>query len=244
MKKLLALVMTIILCACLVACSAPNSDYEAGKAHGDAQASIVNNPLNRKIVYTVYMTLESKDITALKNSINAKNDELGGYIEDSDEDYSDGECVEARITYRVPTEKLDEFVNTIEGNGGVESKSISTTDITTSYVDALAEKSALEQRKALLSQMLDDTSISATDRINIINEISKVNTELQSIELLINNYDSDVNYSTVVITIEEAPAFMDYFTPVIIFVLIPIAVLGIVFGSIAISKKRRIAENK
>ncbi len=244
MKKLLALVMAIILCACLVACSAPNSDYEAGKAPGDVQASIVNNPLNRKIVYTVYMTLESKDITALKNSINAKNAELGGYIEDSSEDYSDGKCVEAWITYRVPTEKLDEFVNTIEGNGGVESKSISTTDITTSYVDALAEKSALEQRKALLSQMLDDTSISATDRINIINEISKVNTELQSIELLINSYDSDVNYSTVVITVEEAPTFMDYFTPVIIFVLIPIAVLSIVFGSIAISKKRRSAENK
>ena len=239
MKKLLALIMALAFLLCLVACRASNSDYEAGKAPGDVQASIVNNPLNRKIVYTVYMTLESKDITALKNSITAKNTELGGYIEDSDEEYDDGECVEAQITYRVPTEKLDEFVNTIEGNGGVESKNVNTSDITTSYVDAVAEKSALEQRKTLLSQMLADTTISATDRITIINEISKVDTDLQSIELLINSYDSDVNYSTVVITIEEAPTFMDYFTPVIIFILIPIAALGIVFGSIAIAKKRR-----
>jgi hypothetical protein len=30
--------------------------------------------------------------------------------------------------------------------------------------------------------------------MNVINEISKVDAEIQSIELLIKNYDSDVNY--------------------------------------------------
>ncbi|MBE6625505.1 MAG: DUF4349 domain-containing protein [Ruminococcaceae bacterium] len=239
MRKILTLLTVIALCISLFACAPGHGDYDASEGPSSSQNTIVNNPLNRKIIYTVYLDLEAKDVSSLKNDINEKSDALGGYIENSNEEYSDGDCSYVRITYRVPTEKLDEFVNAIEGYGKLIDKSVSTTDITTAYVDAVAEKTALEQRKTLLSEMLNSSTISASDRMNVINEISKVDAEIQSIELLIKNYDSDVNYSTIIVTIEESVSFMDVFPVLAVFMLTPAITLAIVFGSIGIAKKRR-----
>ena len=221
MKKLqiFILCLTFFICLSFVACSnSTNSESLGDQSNTSEKSSIVNNPLNRKIVYTVSMSLKANDVSFLKDMISEKSNALGGYIEKNNEDFGDGKCTRASVTYRIPTEKLDEFIDTIEGVGEIESKNVSTLDITTTYVNAEAQKSALVERKLLLEQMLDDTALSASDRINIINEISAVNTELQELEITINKYDSDINYSTVNITIEEKATFLDIFVPIAIFI--------------------------
>ena len=230
-KIIICLVAAVILCLCFVACSAPDrGDVDNGASApdmGESNESIVNDDVNRKIVYTVRMSLETDDVSALKNTINQKSEELGGYVESNNESYDDGKCTSAYITYRVPTENLDAFISDIEGNGGVESKTVSTTDITTTYVDAVAKKESLLERKQLLEAMLEDASVSASDRINVINEISEVNTELQATELLISGYDSQVGYSTVVVNITEKTEFGDVilaFAIVAAILLVPVAV--------------------
>ncbi len=240
--KYLSLVLALVMCLCIVSCAAKGDSAvgDAGSAPGkDAESSIVNDDINRKIVYTVRIGLETVDVSALVDTVSQKSSELGGYIQSRNESYSDGECTYATITYRVPTEKLDEFVGAIEGNGGVRSKNIGSEDITTKYVDAQAKKSALEERKLLLEQMLEDSTASAGDRITVINEISAVNTELQSIELLIKGYDSEVNYSTVIVTVDEKPTFIEVFSGILIFVGVQLVIVAVILIPIFAAKRRR-----
>ncbi len=236
--KYLSLVLLIVMCLSIVSCAAKGDDVvgDAGAAPEQGEsAPIVNNELNRKIVYTVRIDLEAENVSSRVDSISKKNGELGGYIESRNESFTDGKCTFATITYRVPTEKLDEFVAAIEGSGGIERKHISSEDITTTYVDAQAKKNALEERKQLLEKMLEDSTVSASDRISIINEISTVNTELQAVELLIKGYDSDVNYSTVVVSVDEPTSY----TGLIVFAAIQLGIVALILILIFVSKRKR-----
>ena len=232
------MLMTLV---CFVGCSkSGEDDYDNGATPEDGSDNIVTGETNRKIVYTVTLDLEAKNVGEQKNSITALCKQLNGYVENSYESYNDGKCSGATIVLRIPTENLDSFVNQIEaGDSKITNKRVSTTDITTQYVDAVATKNALLERKAALEALLNDTATSASDKINIINEISKVNTELQATELLITQYDSKVNFSTVTLTIRQAPGIVERFMALIVFVIIPAVVFAIIFTTKAIIKKRR-----
>ncbi len=203
MMRLLSLLLLVTVLLLASACSSKEDVGDSASPEAGTPESIVNDDLNRKIVYNVSISMDSEDVTACKNIITEKCKAVGGYVESNGESYEDGKCTSANVTYRIPTERLDEFVASIEGQGTVARKRIGTTDITTTYVNAEARKTALEERKALLEQLLADSTISASDRIAVINEISSVNTELEAVALLITQYDSQVNYSTVTVSIDE-----------------------------------------
>ena len=161
-------------------------------------------------------------------------------MERNEEDYSDGECTSAYVVFRVPTEQLDTFIAAMESGGGkVSDKRVFSTDITTSYVNATAKKTALETKKAALQALLADATLSASDKVSVISEIAAVDTELQTIELTINEYDSLVDYSTVSVNIQLPAPFMSVFMPFFILLGVPAIVLATVFGVLRMRKKRR-----
>lgn len=238
---LLLTLLTLSLCFSFVSCKEDSRAGGADLGNSEISSEIVNSDINRKIIYTVDIGIKSENITETKSSISAKCDALNGYIESNNESYSDGECTFVRTTYRIPTENLDEFIASLENYGGIERKNVETTDITTEYVNAEAKKSSLEERKAALEKLLDDPSTSAGDKVNIINEISEVNAELQSIELIINSYDSKVGYSSVYITINEPDSPWGGIIVFMIFVGAPAIVALIIIIANRRSKKK---ENK
>ncbi len=248
----LCICLLSILCVLFVGCGANgaqnySSAPETGNDVGDKTQSVtISNPLNRKIVYTVRLQADCEDVKDAKGKLDEKCTTLGGYIEYNSEDYAEGKCTYAYITYRVPTDKLNDFIAQAEKSGEITSKSVDTTDITTAYVNASAQKTALETRKAALQALLNDTAVSASDRITIINEISKVDTELQSIELLLTQYDSMVDYSTVTVTLHDAEWYADE-PPVFAIVSTCVLFAGAIFCAVFFPlyyKKKYNKENK
>lgn len=237
MKKIITLCIVCVFALSLVACGAASDGGPGFSGDPSEGGDIVDTALGRKIVYTVNIEIESADVSAVRNKITEKNSELGGYIGNSSEIYDDGKCIGASITYRVPTDKLDVFLDTIEGQGGIESKSIYTTDITTSYVSADAKRSALAEKKTLLEGLLENDGVSATERVSIISEISEVNAEILALDLQIKEYDSMVNYSTVHLRISER------FDPTILLI-IPGAIALVVAVIIIAEKMRKRAKSK
>ncbi len=250
--KYLCLCLVNLLCFAFIGCGA-QSDYalapeenggsmDGSVGSGNAESSSpVVNPLDRKIIYTVRLSIDCKDVAKSKKTLDEQCAALGGYVQNQSEDYSNGKCTYAYITYRIPTEKLNEFTAQAEGSGKVTNKSLYSTDITTSYVNASAQKQSLETRKAALQELLNDASITASDRIMIINEISKVDTELQSIELLLTQYDSMVDYSTVYITLTGEFVEIDEFPVSLAVVIGVIGAAGIfcaIFFPLRYKKKR------
>lgn len=238
-NKILLMCLALFVCLGAVACSA--SDNNVSDSIGDSEGSsqIVSGELDRKIVYNVYLDIETDTVKKLRDNFAKKCDSVGGYVSFNDESYNDGELESVRVTYRIPTEQLDSFIEAIEGQGKVENKNVSLQDITTSYVNAEAKKNALEERKAQLEELLAEQGISAGEKISIINEISTVNTELMEIQLLIDGYDSMVDYSTVEVYISESSTFWDIVLPIIIFLALPVGVPAVVVFFVLKQAKRK-----
>lgn len=239
--KTLAIILTVILSAMLVGCSAsgiaPSGPSDV-LGEGQENTSFVSGEVNRKIVYTVNMTVETDAVSELKNRLSSKNKDLGGYVSNMSESYDDGKCSYIDITFKVPTEHLDEFLGDIEGSSKVIRKNVKTTDITTEYVNAQSRKKSLEERRSLLEEMLDD-DIAAGDKLSIINEISQVSAEIQSIELMIKGYDSSVDYSTVAITLRAEETFLEKIKPLIIISVLLLIYVGIPLLIVFIIKKHK-----
>ena len=216
-----------------------DTEPEAPPSANDG-SEIVNTDVNRKIVYTVDMSVTATDVTEQAALLSEKVRELGGYVEERNEIFEDGECISANITFRVPTDDLDAFVGSIESDTRVDSKSITSKDITTQYVDATARLESLVERKAQLEKILEDTTLTSGERIEVINEISEVNEKIKAAEILIRDYDSEVEYSKVKLYIqkgrEPVNAALIALIPLIIFVVLPAA---IIIPIVLITKKKK-----
>ena len=215
MKKrifaIFSLMLTLTLCFSFFSCgtddSAANAENEyVGKLTNadmdNGGQTVITGSVNRKIVYTVELEIESEDVGGIYKSLSEKAVALGGYIETDRQYYKDGKTSNCNVTYRIPTEKLNEFLAVAESGGKLTDKYVNTDDITTQYVSAQAKKQALVERKAQYEALLGE-NITVSEKMSLIEQISSVNSQIMQIDLLLSGYDSDVDYSTVSVEISE-----------------------------------------
>ena len=225
-KKIIFLVMvSVLICVAsltFTACSKSNdNDYGGGYPNkseqndslnnGNANESIIVTTTDRMIVYYVDVSVTVKDTAKTLNELKTKTTELGGYEQES---YQNNNGY-TRCIFRIPTEKLDEFVNVISGKGKINNKTVTTEDITEMYTNAVAEKSTLEARKTALEAMLARPDLTLEDEIAITKELSDVDSKLNKYEKQINSYKKQSEYSTVTVSLYKEgeeyvePSFWD-----------------------------------
>ena len=177
----------------------------AGGVHTNSTVSQTAQ-VNRKLIRTVDVNIETKEFDSVLSGIQTKVQELGGYIEQSSLDggsayyshynrYSD-------MTVRVPSDKLDSFIANVKETANVTYISESTEDITLRYVDTESRKIALETERDRLLELLEKAE-TVEDIITIESRLSEVRYELESYASQLRTYDNQVDYSTVHISIRE-----------------------------------------
>lgn len=241
MKKLKKLTFLIIMLALIVTLSACTDGFDDGTGGGSFDQTIVGTGVNRKVVYSVSMTIEVSDVKKVKTALISLAEEKGGFIERNSEDFYSGNVQQGYLTIKVPTDKLDEFMSSVSGTGKTLYKEVYTTDITDDYVDATAKIAALNEQKTAYQQLLQDATITASDRVEIIKEIAAVDTELYRLMELVNEYDSMIDYSTVSIDIELAPGFFEVAAPIVIGVIF-LAGIGVAIYCLFSRKSQATAE--
>ena len=231
-KKVLCFAAALLaLAICFCGC-ASGDGMESGESPDSSggDSAIVADGVDRKIVYTVDMEIETGDVAAVREELLADGKAAGGYVERQN-DYADGDSLSScYIVLRIPTANLDDFVNGAGETGKVRSKRVSSDDITTQYVSASARKAAYEERKAQLTAILEEEGLSAADRIAVIDSVSEVNAALQEIELLLTQYDSLVDYSTVRLDIYKTDVWGIVGTVVAVVLFIGLAAGCLSFG--------------
>ena len=181
---------------------------EAGKAVGVETTTDVSQAaqINRKLIRTFYIDIETKEFDDVLSGIQAKVNELGGYMEqsslDSGSSYYSNYNRYSNMTVRIPSDKLDSFVNNVKETANVTNISESTEDITLSYVDVESRKIALETERDRLLELLEKAE-TVEDIITIEGRLSEVRYQLESYTSQLRTYDNQVNYSTVHIDIRE-----------------------------------------
>ena len=190
-----------------------SGDYEyadeVSEENGSSQAETVEKgeTTGRKLIRNVDMDVETESFDALLASAQSQAEELGGYIESSsisNSSYASSTSAarSARLTARIPSEKLDGYLAGISKQSNVTRKSESTEDVTLQYVDMESHKKALEVEQERLLDLLEQAE-SVEDIITIESRLSDVRYQIESMESQLRTMDNQVNYSTVNLYINE-----------------------------------------
>lgn len=162
--------------------------------------------VNRKLIRTFDINIQTKEFDEVLSGIQTKVQELGGYIEQSSLDggsaYYSSYNRYSNMTVRIPSDKLDQFVETVKETANVTYISESTEDITLRYVDTESRKIALETERDRLLELLEKAE-TVEDIITIEGRLSEVRYQLESYASQLRTYDNQVDYSTVYINISE-----------------------------------------
>jgi hypothetical protein len=167
------------------------------------ESNNVETDSDRKIYYNVNYTIESENVSNIKNSISKKVREFDGYIFNS----VDNEEL-SRYVYRVPTKRVNEFLDYVDSyDDYVIDKTIESTDITTKYSQIQARISILEASKEAYLKVLNDQTLSLSEIMSIREKIEDIDAELLVIYNKLASMDSQIDYSTITITYEDDPKF-------------------------------------
>ena len=181
------------------------NNHNADQGQGQTQTQTNVDPTKgRLLIRTVNMVAETTDFDNVRQSVETKIKDLGGYIEKSGVSGTGkaGSLHNATYTIRIPAERLDELINAVGSNCTVTSSSESTTDVTLSYVDTKARLDSLrveqEQLTELLKQAKDLDSI-----IVLQDRLTQVRYQIESAESTLRVLENQVTYATLSLRIRE-----------------------------------------
>ncbi len=168
----------------------------------------------RKLIKTVDISTETEQFDILVPALQAKVEQLGGYIEEisvyNNTSYHYEGRVEAlrgaSMTARVPKESLDDFLAQVEEQSNVVSQSERVEDVTLQYVDLDSHKRVLVSEQERLIELLAQAE-TVEDLIAIEGRLSEVRYQIESMESQLRTYDNKIDYSTVYLSISEVKKY-------------------------------------
>ena len=182
------------LAACLAVCVLSENDAAAAE---DRQAST-----SPKIIYTANLTLESKDYDTARAALDAALNDAGGYLESSSE-YSDvGSSRSVNLTFRVPEENYQSFLDAVAQAGNVTYKSQQADDVTTQYMDVETRLANLEAQRTRL-QELQAQADNLSDLLQIETSLTDVQSQIESWQSQLDWYSNQVQQCTVYVNLNE-----------------------------------------
>lgn len=179
---------------------------DAGGGESDTVAATsASVETNRKLIKTVNLSVETETYDAFLSSLNEKLAAIGGYTEYFSTSGNDGSRY-GSMTIRVPKDKLDDFLDTVEGASNITYRQENVEDVTLDYVDVESRKKMLETEQERLLELLEEAD-SLEDILTIESRLTEVQYELESKESQLRIYDNQIDYSTVYLDIEEVTRY-------------------------------------
>ncbi len=211
-KIILSALALLLIALSLASCGAAKDSYSSPSYEGsDELSGGVGNKSDviledRKIIKTVYESIETDKYDDFMSNLNTAIAEAGGYISSSsyrgESYYSEGSLRSADLVIRIPAENLEKFTGAVDKYGVVYSYNETVQDITAAYVDVESRIAVLEAEETSLLEMLK-LAESISDAIAIRTRLNDVQSDLASLEAQKRTYDSQVAYSTVNMYVSE-----------------------------------------
>ncbi|MBQ8646713.1 MAG: DUF4349 domain-containing protein [Oscillospiraceae bacterium] len=231
LKRIPALVLALVLCACLlagcggsaaggVASSAVAYDSmtsesapmememgmepgdSAGTGWNDSSSALAADP-SRKIIYTADLELESTQFEQAREDVMAALAQAGGYVQSSE---SGGNAERSSrwvyMSLRVPSEKYASFLSDAESAANLTWKSEGTEDVTAEYVDVEARLASLEAQRKRLEELRDQAS-TLEELLTIEEHLTDVQYRIESYTGQMRVLNDQIDYSTVNLRLDE-----------------------------------------
>ena len=177
----------------------PNNPVEA------TEANVNPAEISEKKIRTVNLSLECKSIEGAEKELNDKVKAQGGYIES--EDYSAisqwNDTKRMNFTIRLPKGNVDSFLDFLNGEGRILSKSENLQDVRLQYRDAKNHIKALETEQERLLALMEKAE-TVDQLIALENRLTDIRYQLDSYNSEILDYDNKVDFSTIYLELQES----------------------------------------
>ena len=195
-----------------------SSEDASYTADSGADSSALRAQDGQKIVYTASLSIQSLEYDQSAASIRRKIREAGGFSEaesEYDKDYNwyrynapSSNTRSLSITARIPSDKFEAFLNSLDGDGKIMSKSVNAQNISQVYANKETYKKALEKEQERLLAMMDKAE-TIEDMIAVESRLSEVERQLNSYKTDLSQMDKDVEFSTVYIDLQEVKRYTE-----------------------------------
>jgi hypothetical protein len=158
--------------------------------------------VQRKLIKNGEITFSTNNIKETRQQLEKVCKEFNGYISSEEQQKFDD-----RISYqeviRIPAGRFDAFMKVIEGLGEhIEYRNLSTQDVTEEFIDTEARLKTKKELEIRYHQLLGKAT-KVADMLSIEEQISKVRTEIESMQGRLNFLTNQVGYSTLTVNYHQ-----------------------------------------
>ena len=174
----------------------------------------VGEGLSEKIIYSVWAEIETRNFDDTIAKVNALIAANGAFIENSNErginyGWSGQSYRHAYFLIRVPVSQLDSMESQLGTLGNVVSQSRNATNITSQFIDTEARRNSLLIQEERILDMLSRVE-DLSDLILLEQHLSSIRYQIESLTSTLNNWQRQVDYSTLTININEVEEFTEF----------------------------------
>ena len=159
-----------------------------------------------KIVKTGEISAQTENYDTFFNNLVKEVNVLGGFLENSSTEvyqmYENKNLMYGSLKIRVPQESFYEIINYLENNAEVRRKNINEIDLTKEYYEKDNKVKNLEIQEQSLRNLFEKAN-TVEEMLLIENELRRVRTEIDSINISLSDIDDRASMSTVDLTVEE-----------------------------------------
>jgi len=166
-------------------------------------------PTADKIIYSGAATVETRKFDDAVSGLVKLVSDSGGFVENSsifgasyDETGEQRGYRTAQYTVRVPAEKFKSVSDSLKTLGNVTQTNTQAENITMQYTDAASHLDALKTQETRLLELLAKAQ-SMDDILKIEEQLSNVRYQIESLTSQLKNWDNEVSYSTLNVSIDE-----------------------------------------
>lgn len=182
------------------------SDEKAMQDTSDNVAALTSASREAKIVKTGNIYAETEDYDVFLNDLVTKIQGMGGYIEENNTNirgiYGDRELKYGYLKTRIPEKNFYEAISYLESSTKVNQKNIYEADVTKEYYEKDNKVKNLEIQENRLRELFDKAE-NVQDMLQIENELRRIRTEIDSLNISLKDIDDRASMSTITVEIQE-----------------------------------------
>lgn len=166
--------------------------------------------IERMVIRNADLSIVVKNPSQMMGEISRLAADMGGYVVSSNLSQVEMdrglEVPRARITIRVPSEKLDQALRDIKaGAGRVLSESVSGQDVTREYTDLQSRLRHLENTERKLTEIMNEAT-DTEDVMRVYNRLVDVQQEIEMVKGQMQYYEQSARLSSISVTIQANEA--------------------------------------
>ncbi|WP_251407239.1 MULTISPECIES: DUF4349 domain-containing protein [Paenibacillus] len=180
--------------------SIPNGSGDTGGSGFQAVDMLAG--MNKKLIYTANVVMQVDDYSKAQSEIRNQVTLAGGYIVD----FSENRSLEEQggtITIKVPSTGFSSFLEQLEKLDHKSlQRSIQGQDVSEEYVDLESRLKVKEAMEARYLKFIDEAT-KTSQLVEYVNELERIQTEIEQIKGRMRYLDSNVSFSTVEIRLYQ-----------------------------------------